>query len=315
MLEKWKIVIKKGRLDNFPGDMACFGVIDTGRNICGRGIGMDDRVREKVNILGVPFSMMTMEQTAGFVADIIEDGRSTGRGGAESSGAENNGAESGMAESGTAESGLFHVITGNPEIVMAVENDAHLRRITEQAGLITLDGIGVVMAAKWNSGVRPERVTGIDLFWRLLDEGNKRGWSVYLLGAAEETSREAAERIAADYPGLRVVGRHNGYFSAEEDAGIVAEIAVAKPDLLFVALGAPRAERWIDAYRDVLGAKVAMGIGGTLDVVAGKVKRAPMIWQRLNLEWLHRLLSQPSRWRRQLLLPRFAARAWLRRRR
>jgi N-acetylglucosaminyldiphosphoundecaprenol N-acetyl-beta-D-mannosaminyltransferase len=254
---------------------------------------MDDKIREKVNILGVPFSMMTMEQTAGFLADIIEERRAT--------------------EGSGTERGLFHVITGNPEIVMAVEHDAPLRQITEQAGLITLDGIGVVMAAKWNSGVRPERVTGIDLFWRLLAEGEKRGWSVYLLGAAEETSREAAERIAADYPGLRVTGRHNGYFRAEDEAGIVAEIAAVKPDLLFVALGAPRAERWIDAYRSVLGAKVAMGIGGTLDVVAGSVKRAPMIWQRLNLEWLHRLLSQPSRWRRQLLLPRFATRAWLRR--
>jgi N-acetylglucosaminyldiphosphoundecaprenol N-acetyl-beta-D-mannosaminyltransferase len=276
---------------------------------------LDDRIQEKVTILGVPFSMMTMEQTAGFLAEIVDERRAAATVMAAEVGTEHGRAVSGEAGSRELERGLFHVITGNPEIVMAVEHDTRLRQITEQAGLITLDGIGVVMAAKWNSGVRPERVTGIDLFWRLLAEGNGRGWSVYLLGAAEETSREAAKRIAADFPGLRVAGRHNGYFKPEDEAGIVADIAAAKPDLLFVALGAPRAERWIDMYRDMLGAKVAMGIGGTLDVVAGKVKRAPMIWQRLNLEWLHRLLSQPSRWRRQLLLPRFAARAWLRRRR
>ncbi|WP_305024527.1 WecB/TagA/CpsF family glycosyltransferase [Paenibacillus lacisoli] len=210
---------------------------------------------------------------------------------------------------------LFHVITGNPEIVMASQKDEQLRTIIQQAGLVTADGIGVVMVSRLRRQRLPERVTGCDLLLELLAAGNRNRWSVYLLGADEETNRGAAEAILKMYPHIRVAGRHHGYFKPEEDGRIVQEIATAQPDILAVALGAPNAERWIHKYRSQLHAKVAMGVGGTLDVIAGTVPRAPMIWRRMNLEWLYRLIHQPSRWRRQLMLPRFAVRALLHRER
>ncbi|WP_258171220.1 WecB/TagA/CpsF family glycosyltransferase [Paenibacillus sp. R14(2021)] len=115
--------------------------------------------------------------------------------------------------------------------------------------------------------------------------------------------------IAANYPQVTVAGRQHGFFDASEDERIVSDIQSLRPDLLIVALGAPKAERWIHAYKDRLQATVAMGVGGSLDILAGKVKRAPRLWQQLHAEWLYRLLHQPSRWRRQLILPRFAIRA------
>lgn len=115
--------------------------------------------------------------------------------------------------------------------------------------------------------------------------------------------------IARTYPNVAILGRHHGFFQPEEEAKIVEEIRSSAPDFLIVALGSPYAEHWIHKHREILQAKVAIGVGGSLDVIAGKVKRAPQLWQRLHAEWLYRLIQQPSRWRRQLILPRFAMRA------
>jgi N-acetylglucosaminyldiphosphoundecaprenol N-acetyl-beta-D-mannosaminyltransferase len=112
-------------------------------------------------------------------------------------------------------------------------------------------------------------------------------------------------------PNVSILGMHHGFFNSGEEAKIVEDIRSLKPDVLIVALGAPYAERWIHKYRVRLNAKIAIGVGGSLDGIAGKVKRAPEGWQRLNVEWLYRLIKQPSRWRRQLILPRFFIRALL----
>lgn len=167
------------------------------------------------------------------------------------------------------------------------------------------------MVSRFRGGQLTERVTGCDLLFRLLEEGDQKHWSFYMLGAEESVSEQAVKVIAQRYPGVVVKGRHHGYFQADEEQQIVEEICTAQPDFLIVALGAPHAEHWINKYRHQLNARVAIGVGGSLDIVAGKTKRAPAIWQKLNLEWLYRLLSQPSRWRRQLILPRFAVRALL----
>ncbi|MEK5642518.1 glycosyltransferase [Paenibacillus rhizosphaerae] len=238
-------------------------------------------MNQHVPIMGIPFPKLTMEQSVELLQDVIDQ----------------------------KEQRLFHVVTGNPEIVMSCQKDAQLRQIVDEAGLVTADGIGIVMVSRVRGGSLPERVTGCDLLFKLLEEGDRKGWSFYFLGADEETSRQAVINIGKQYPGVAIRGRHHGFFTPEDEPRIVQEIADAAPDFLIVALGAPRAEKWIHSHKDKLHAKIAIGVGGSLDIIGGKVKRAPAAWQRLNLEWLYRLISQPSRWRRQLILPRFAVKA------
>ncbi|GAA3404001.1 WecB/TagA/CpsF family glycosyltransferase [Paenibacillus hodogayensis] len=239
----------------------------------------------KVNIMGVPFTRMTLDETIGHLSSIAN----------------------GPAKP------VCHVVTANPEIVMSAGKDPQLMRILQEAGLITPDGIGIVMAAKWKGDPVSGRVTGYDMLLRLLELGDRHRWSFYFLGTDEETSVKAVDTIAARYPNVRIAGRHNGYFGADREPAVVEEIAAAQPDFLIVAMGAPHAERWIYRNKPKLPVKIAMGVGGSLDILAGKVKRAPEFWIRLNIEWLYRLLSNPARWRRQLVLPVFAVKAFMRR--
>lgn len=240
-------------------------------------------MNETTNIMGIPFPNVNMEQTLSLLGDVIQGNDAT----------------------------LFHVITGNPEIVMSCQHNDRLRSIVDQAGLVTADGAGIVMVSRLRGGKLTERVTGCDLLFRLLEEGDRQRWSFYLLGAEEQVNARSADIIEKNYPGVSVCGRHHGFFTEEDELRIVEDIGAAKPDFLIVALGAPYAEEWIHRYRDRLQARVAIGVGGSLDIVAGKTKRAPALWQRLHLEWLYRLMRQPSRWRRQLILPRFAVQALL----
>ncbi|WP_219834513.1 WecB/TagA/CpsF family glycosyltransferase [Paenibacillus sp. R14(2021)] len=233
---------------------------------------------DTVKILGVPFSKMTLSDTVKLLQARLAGERKP----------------------------MFHLITANPEIVMAAKQEPQLQAIVNAADLITPDGIGVVLAAKWQGVLIPERVTGFDLLTRLLEGAKTKGFSLYVVGADEETNAKAASIIVDKYPGVEIVGRHNGYYKGEQEEALVADIERKQPDLLIVALGAPNAEKWIYKHKSRLKAKVAFGVGGSLDVIAGKVKRAPVIWQKLNVEWLYRLLKQPSRWRRQLVLPKFA---------
>lgn len=240
---------------------------------------------ETSNVLGIPFPKITLHETVELLGRVIEQHHS----------------------------GVYHVITCNPEMVMACREDRGLRRIIDEAGLITADGIGIVIASGWNGNRLPERVTGFDIMMRLLEEGDRKGWSFYLLGADPETNGKAADAIGARFPGARVAGRHHGFFKEADEPAILEDIRKSDPDVLLVALGVPKAERWIYRYKEQLSTRIAMGVGGSLDVLAGKVKRAPVFWQKIHLEWLYRLMRQPSRWRRQLVLPRFAVRAWLNR--
>lgn len=235
---------------------------------------------DSVKILGVPFSAMTLSDTVALLQGKLAGERSDGQ--------------------------LFHLITANPEIVMVAKQNQEIKRIVDEADLITPDGIGVVLAAKWQGAYIPERVTGYDMLIRLLEGAAKRGFSLYVVGADEETNAKAVGIIKDKYPGVEIVGRQNGYFKGDLEEALVADIERKQPDLLIVAIGAPAAEKWIYKHKSRLKAKVAFGVGGSLDVIAGKVKRAPVIWQKLNVEWLYRLLKQPSRWRRQLVLPKFA---------
>lgn len=206
---------------------------------------------------------------------------------------------------------LFHVVTLNPEITMSCQYDQQLRSIVNEAGLLTADGMGIVMVSRLKGNPLPERVTGCDLLIKLLETGNRKKWSFYFLGADELTSKKAVEVINLTYPNVRVLGRHHGFFEQVEETRIVDEIANLSPDVFILAIGAPKAEFWIQKFKDKLNVRVAIGVGGSLDIIGGTVKRAPVIWRKLNVEWLYRLIKQPSRWRRQLILPRFAIKALL----
>lgn len=198
------------------------------------------------------------------------------------------------------------VLTPNPEIIFAAQRDAELRSILNEADLAVPDGTGVVWATRILGKPVRERVAGIDLMNRLLETASRKGWRVYFLGTRQDTLNRAMDRLKASFPGLVVSGSHHGYFSPGEERGVVEDIRMAHPHLLFVGMGAPREQRFLWKWRDELGAAVAMGVGGSFDVLGGAIRRAPLWMRRVHLEWLFRLIQQPSRWRRMLALPRFA---------
>lgn len=200
------------------------------------------------------------------------------------------------------------IITLNPEYLYRAQDNKELMQLIHEADLVTPDGTGIVWAAKTAGTPVPERVTGIDLMLNLIPKAAKEGWRVYLLGAAPGVAEEAAENLKKQHPALIIAGTQDGYFKPYEEDNIIKEIAAAKPHLLFVALGMPRQEQWIHKYKDQLGASVTMGVGGSFDVIAGRVERVSPWLQKLNLEWLGRLIKEPQRWKRQLVLPKFA---WL----
>ncbi|MGM0902860.1 MAG: WecB/TagA/CpsF family glycosyltransferase [Bacillota bacterium] len=196
------------------------------------------------------------------------------------------------------------VVTANPEIVMHANKHDDYREAVNAADFIVPDGYGIILASNMLNSPLPERVTGYDLTVRLLEQSNHNGWSVYLLGGTEEVNAKAALTIEREYPNLNLVGRHHGFFNWDE-ATIPVHIQRTQPDIILVALGVPRQELWIAKHIDQFNHGIFMGVGGSIDVLAGTVKRAPKIWQALRVEWLYRLFKQPSRWRRMLALPEF----------
>jgi N-acetylglucosaminyldiphosphoundecaprenol N-acetyl-beta-D-mannosaminyltransferase len=230
----------------------------------------------RVNLLGADIDALSMEETVERVAGLIRNYQP------------------------------FRVMTLNPEYLYQAQFNKELMDLARRADIVTADGVGIVWACRVAGHPVPERVTGIDLMLRLVDKAAVCGWSIYLLGAAPGVAGEAADRLCRDYPGLRIAGCHHGYFQENEESIVAQEIRATKPDLLFVALGAPKQEIWIERHLGKTGAGVAIGVGGSFDVLAGRVQRAPDWIRRLHLEWLSRLLRQPSRWRRQMVLPLFA---------
>jgi N-acetylglucosaminyldiphosphoundecaprenol N-acetyl-beta-D-mannosaminyltransferase len=196
----------------------------------------------------------------------------------------------------------------NPEKIMAAQADASLCAALNAAEYLIPDGIGAVIAARLRGATIGERVPGSELMPRLCQLAQQRGYRVFLFGAREATNAAAARRLVELYPGLQIAGRHHGYVDAAGQGALVTAINAVAPHFLFVALGSPKQERWIAHNRDRLRVNVIQGVGGTFDVVAGAVRRAPPLWIRLHLEWLYRLLAQPSRLKRQAPLLRFA---WL----
>ncbi|HSR23481.1 MAG TPA: WecB/TagA/CpsF family glycosyltransferase [Candidatus Eisenbacteria bacterium] len=198
------------------------------------------------------------------------------------------------------------VATVNPEFVMRARVDDQFRQVLESAALCLADGIGVVWAMRRQGCPQYERVPGSDLVPLLAGVCARRAWRPFLLGSRPGVAAAAACRLEADNPGLRVAGVHAGSPRAEDDEEALRRIEAARPDVLLVAYGAPHQELWIARNRHRLAVPVAMGVGGTFDFLAGRVRRAPRWLRQAHLEWLWRLALQPARMRRMAVLPAYA---------
>jgi N-acetylglucosaminyldiphosphoundecaprenol N-acetyl-beta-D-mannosaminyltransferase len=207
-----------------------------------------------------------------------------------------------------AEGGPHMVATANAEMVMAAGRDPELASILDGAALVVPDGAGVVWAARHLGRPVPERVAGFDLAQALLARAAAEGWRVFFFGGVPGIAARASEVAAAKWPGLVVAGVRDGYFAPEEAADIAAAIRESRPHILLAALGVPKQEKWLAAHGETLSVPVAMGVGGTFDVMAGVTSRAPLWMQRSGLEWLYRLGCEPRRIGRMMALPRFVLR-------
>ena len=227
----------------------------------------------RTEVLGVEFDNLNMEAAAAKAFELMEQRRSA------------------------------YVVTPNPEIVWMCRDNSALKESVAAADLVVPDGIGVIYGAKILGTPLQERVPGIDLATKLFERLPESGKTLYLLGAKPGIAEMAAENISKQFPGIKICGTADGYF--KDEAPVVEKINAAAPDLLLVCLGAPKQEIWMHSNADKLNVGLMMGLGGVLDVFAGTVQRAPKSWQKLGLEWLYRLIKQPSRIKRMIKLPIF----------
>ncbi|PAB58760.1 WecB/TagA/CpsF family glycosyltransferase [Anaeromicrobium sediminis] len=201
--------------------------------------------------------------------------------------------------------GCSQVVTPNTEIVMSAQEDKELLKVIEEADLVIPDGIGLIYASKIKKKGLTERVTGVDLMAQILNYCNEEEKSIYLFGGKPNVANMAAENILKKFPNIKIAGTQDGYYKAEDEEKIIDSINEIKPDVLFTALGAPRQEKLIYKYKNILKVKLAAGVGGSVDIWAGTAKRAPEVYQKLGLEWFYRLMKEPWRYKRMLVLPKF----------
>ena len=232
-------------------------------------------MRKTASILGVPIDIVTIDGAIDKVKELLEGNHCS------------------------------MVTTPNTEIVMAATNDRELLEVLSKSDLCIPDGIGLIYASRIQKLGLTARVTGVDLMKKILEYSNTLEKSIYILGGKPNVAQLACENIKNTFSSIQVLGFHDGYFSQEDEKKIIQEINEAKPDILFVALGAPRQEKWIYQHKKNLNVKVAMGVGGCVDIWAGTAKRAPDVFQRLGMEWFYRLMKEPWRYKRMLALPRF----------
>ncbi|KZE38398.1 acetylglucosaminyldiphospho-UDP acetyl-beta-D-mannosaminyltransferase [Bhargavaea cecembensis] len=195
------------------------------------------------------------------------------------------------------------LVTANPEIIMMANKDSGFAKVIQAADYVVADGIGLIIGSKIIGNPLKERIPGVELMQDLLVMADENNLSVYFYGAKQEVLQKLNTVIKQDYPGLKIVGSSDGYSSSAED--VAKQIAMTVPDLVFVAMGAPRQETWIYNHYKNFSKGIFIGVGGSFDVLSGTVKRAPKVWRKLNLEWLYRILTQPARWKRSMLLPAY----------
>ncbi|MFP7734103.1 WecB/TagA/CpsF family glycosyltransferase [Priestia aryabhattai] len=198
------------------------------------------------------------------------------------------------------------IVAINPEKIMKAQEDRELKLLLNQATYQIPDGIGVILASKLKKGRIRERVTGIDMMLKLCKEATNNGKKIFLYGAKPGIADEAKVKLEEMFPGILIVGTLNGYEKNEEV--IERTINDSGAEIVFVALGSPAQENWIIAHKEKLNPSVYQGVGGSFDVISGRLNRAPAVFQKFGLEWLYRLLKEPWRWKRQLELPKFLLR-------
>lgn len=230
----------------------------------------------RIELLGVPVDCINMSQALGAVEEMIQDDRP-----------------------GT-------VIAVNPEKVIKARKNPSLLAQLREARLLIPDGSGVVMAVRLLGLGRMERVPGSDLMPAICELAARKGYRIFLFGASPEVNRDVIEALRRGFPGLRIVGGQHGYLKEDEMPALIDRINDSRAEVLFIALGSPRQEIWLARYLPLLKVKVCQGVGGTFDVLSGRVKRAPLTFRKMHLEWLYRLVSEPRRLSRQTALPRFA---------
>lgn len=197
------------------------------------------------------------------------------------------------------------IITVNSLMLNAARANNRLKEVFHRSHLVVPDSIGILLAGKILGQPLAERVPGIDLMYQLFNLCQKESYSIYLLGAKPGVAAQAAENIRRQFPGLNIAGTHHGYFADREEDSVINEIKSLKLDLLFVGLNIPYQELWIDKHLNSLGVPVMIGVGGSFDVISGRIKRAPPAMQKLGLEWLWRTIVEPWRIKRIILLPVF----------
>lgn len=226
----------------------------------------------RYEVLGCPVDAVDMRKALDYVAEAVKSRTSTG-----------------------------FVLAVNPEKVCILRQDKFLQDFFRRASLLLPDGIGMVKGLKILHKVKVSRCPGADLMQNICAEAPERNYRIFIYGASEEVNRKSCEVLQQRYPGINIAGRANGFVKPEEMESLVQKINDSAADILFIALGSPLQEKWMSLYAGKLTTvKICQGIGGTLDTIAGKVKRAPAFWQNMGLEWFYRLLCQPRRFKRQL---------------
>ena len=236
---------------------------------CEFNLSLETSHRPRVHLFGVDVDALTMDETLDRAFDLADQGRLS-----------------------------QHVVLNAAKVVLMTE-DERLRDIIANCNLVNADGTSVVWASRMLGSPLPERVAGIDLFLRIVERASRTGHSVYFLGSTDDVLDSMLATFRKNHPGLQIGGWHNGYW--DDDDAVVAEVRQAKPSFLFLAIPSPRKEYWLNSHLAELEVPFVMGVGGAFDVVAGKVKRAPVWVQNIGCEWVYRLIQEPRRmWKRYL---------------
>ncbi len=232
-------------------------------------------MRNKVRILGIDVDNIDVNEAGQITKELIENSNKTCK----------------------------VIVAPNTEFIMMAQKDEEFYNILRGADLATPDSVGVMIGSKLQKKPLKQRIPGQMYFRKVLEVGEKEGWTFYLLGGKDDVPALAAENVKKIYPNLKIVGYHEGFFDKDSEEDVIEEINKLQPNVLFVAMGAPIQEKWIAKHKDKLKVDVAAGQGGTFDYEAGKIKRAPVIFQKLGIEWFWRLILQPSRIFRMIVLP------------
>ena len=232
-------------------------------------------MRDTITILGVPIDRVTRNEAGTITEKLIKESNKSCK----------------------------MIFAPNVEFIMYAQKDKEYFKILKQSSLSTPDSIGVIIGAKLQKKSFKERIPGQSYFRKIIELSNEKGYSIYMLGGKPGIAEIAKENLEKIFPNVNIVGTHHGYFNENEEKEVIKEINTLQPNVLFVALGAPKQEKWIYEHRNELSVDVATGQGGTYDYEAGRIKRAPVFIQKIGMEWFWRLCREPSRIKRQLVLP------------